>query len=108
MAATMPRELQKDAASEPRLRVLVVDDDPDSANILGIVIGMWGHEVHVAYGAQAGLELAQCHLPDVRSIDLAEPRIDGFALARLVRQDRLLHDTILLALTGYADEFHRQ
>jgi CheY-like chemotaxis protein len=87
--------------------VLIVDDSHDSANMLGSLFGARGYETHVAYNWAAAVEAARTHPPDVFLLDLGMPELDGVHLARLIREDEKLKDSVLVAVTGYADELHR-
>jgi CheY-like chemotaxis protein len=84
------------------LRLLVVDDNRDAADSLGIVLSMREHDVRVCYDADGALRTARAFAPDMMMIDLGMPRCDGLQLARLVRQEKALSDTILVAISGYA------
>jgi CheY-like chemotaxis protein len=88
--------------------VLIVDDSRDSANILRSLFGTHGYEVHVAYDWARALETAKTHLPDIFLLDLGMPEMDGIHLALLLREDEQLKDKLLVAVTGYADDIHRQ
>jgi CheY-like chemotaxis protein len=104
-----PRDRDQDALSNVRLpSVLVVDDSRDSANILSSLFGAHGYEVHVAYDWAIALETAKAHLPDIIFLDLGMPEMDGIHLALLFREDEQLKDKLLIAVTGYADDKHRQ
>jgi CheY-like chemotaxis protein len=95
--------------SQPRLpSVLIVDDSRDAANILSSLFGTHGYEVHVAYDWARALETARAHLPDIILLDLGMPEMDGIHLALLLREDEQLKDKLLVAVTGYADDIHRQ
>ena len=67
-----------------------------------------GYEVHVAYDWAIALETAKAHLPDIILLDLGMPEMDGIHLALLFREDEQLKDKLLVAVTGYADDKHRQ
>jgi CheY-like chemotaxis protein len=88
--------------------VLIVDDSRDAANILSSLFGNHGYEVHVAYEWSRALEAAKTHLPDIILLDLGMPEMDGIHLALLLREDEQLKDKLLVAVTGYADDMHRQ
>ena len=99
----------QDALSKARLpSVLIVDDSRDSANILSSLFGAHGYQVHVAYDWAIALETAKAHLPDIILLDLGMPEMDGIHLALLLREDEQLKDKLLVAVTGYADDTHRQ
>jgi DNA-binding response OmpR family regulator len=96
------------AACKRTLRVLVVDDCRDTAESLSMLLQFWGHDVRVAYSATPVLELTAVDRPDVLLLDLAMPGMDGFELARQLRRRAALDDSLLIAITGYADEAHRR
>lgn len=103
------RDGDHDARSKARLpSVLIVDDSHDSANILSSLFGAQGYEVHVAFDWTMALETARAHLPDVILLDLGMPEMDGIHLALLFREDQTLKDKLIVAVTGYADDDHRQ
>ena len=68
------------------LRVLVVDDDCDTADSLTVLLRLWGHEVWSAYGGAAALELATEVRPDVVLLDVAMPRMSGCEVAQRLRR----------------------
>jgi len=94
--------------ADPPLRVLVVDDDRDSADSLGLLLGFWGFDAHVAYDGPSAIDAAPRFHPDVAIIDLAMPRMEGCAVARHLRDLPEAAPRLLIALTGYADEAHRR
>jgi DNA-binding response OmpR family regulator len=88
------------------LRVLIVDDYKDAADSLALLVNIWGHDVRVAYRGEAALEMAWAYQPDVLLLDLALPKMDGCQVARQLRRDSRFKTTLLVAITGYADEAH--
>ena len=97
-----PRTADDAAASRSSgNRIVVVDDNVDAADSLGIMLTYSGHEVRVAYGGRAALQTAQEFLPDTMILDLGMPEMDGYAVARAVRADPRLRETRLIALSGY-------
>jgi CheY-like chemotaxis protein len=103
------RDGDQNAFSQAQLpSVLIVDDARDAANILSSLFGTHGYEVHVAYDWTRALEAAKAHLPDIILLDLGMPEMDGIHLALLLREDEQLKDRVLVAVTGYADDMHRQ
>jgi CheY-like chemotaxis protein len=96
------------AAPLRTLCVLVVDDCRDATNSLSMLVRLWGHEVRVAYSGRAALALAVADRPDVLLLDIAMPGMDGCELARRIRLHPSLDDSVLVAVTGYADEAHRR
>ncbi len=81
-------------------RVLIVEDNPDSREMLRAVLNVWGHQVEVAADGAAGVRKALDWQPEVAVVDIGLPLLDGYELARRVRAT--LGDHIrLIALTAY-------
>lgn len=103
---TRPAGVVAEAASARpqgrRKRVLVIEDNPDAAHSLRDLLERMGHEVQVAPDGQAGLRAAQRLLPEVILCDVGLPGMDGYDLARAIRADKVLRDTLLVAITGHA------
>lgn len=87
------------------LRILIVDDNRDAADSLATLVGLWGHVPRVAYDGHAGLAAACEEHPDCLILDINMPRMDGYTLARLVRQ-RGPAGAKLVALSANADPAH--
>src|SRR5690349_3821302 len=90
-------------AAEGRLRVLVVDGNADAADSLCALLRLWGHEARAAYDGPAGLELASALVPDCLFLDIGLPGLDGYELARRLRQQPPLREAKLVALSAYGD-----
>jgi CheY-like chemotaxis protein len=82
-------------------RVLIVDDHDDSAQVLGVLIGLDGHEIALASNGLDALEIAARFRPEVVILDLRLPGISGLDLAVLLRKDH--QSTVIIALTGLTD-----
>jgi CheY-like chemotaxis protein/uncharacterized protein YbcI len=93
--------------NQKNLRVLVVDDDRDGADTLGLVVEELGNQVHVTYGGTQALDVATAFRPDLMLIDLAMPHIDGCGLVVRFRQNPAFAQTRIVAITGHADEEHK-
>lgn len=83
------------------LRVLVVDDDPGTTVALHEFLSDAGHNVRVAKGGEEALVTAASFAPHVLLVDLGLPDVDGFALAKRLRQLPETADARLIAITGY-------
>jgi two-component system CheB/CheR fusion protein len=83
-------------------RVLIIEDNLDAAESLREVFQLGEHEVEVAHSGPDGLKRARSFHPDVVFCDIGLPGMDGYEVARAVRQDPALHSTFLVALSGYA------
>lgn len=84
-----------------RPRVLIVEDDIDAGDMLCMLLRLKGHEVSVARSGQAALEVAPTFLPDVVLCDVGLPGMDGYEVARRLREIPECKNKILCALTGY-------
>jgi PAS domain S-box-containing protein len=90
-----------------RRRVLIVDDNQDAANALRLLLENDGHEVKVAADGPTGLMLAKNERPDFVLLDIGLPKISGYDIARQLREDQALNDTIIVAITGYGQQHDR-
>ena len=81
-------------------RVLVVDDNADSAETMAEMLKLWGHEVQTAHDGPAALEAARAQQPDAVLLDLGLPLMDGYETARRLRQEGL-GGKLLVAVTGF-------
>ncbi|MDI1449876.1 PAS domain S-box protein [Polyangium sp. 6x1] len=104
--AEPPSEPAPSASSRPTgpRRILVVDDNVDVAESLSMLLGIAGHEVVTAHDGSAALEAARAFQPEVILLDIGLPGMNGYEVARRLRQDPALRETILVALTGYGHE----
>ncbi len=90
------------------LRLLVVDDNRDAADILGMFLDLLGYQVAVAYGSVQALALAQEVMPDVCLLDIGLPDINGYELALQLRTLPGLEQVALGAVTGYGQARDKQ
>lgn len=84
--------------------MLLADDCRDFVDSMGLLIKAWGHEPLCAFNGSQAIGLAQQHCPDISFLDLAMPGANGITAAGAIRPVTPL----LVALTGYGDEAHRQ
>jgi CheY-like chemotaxis protein len=89
-------------------RVLVVDDNRDAADSLGILLRFSGVEVHVAHDGSAALEAMRAFSPEIVILDLGMPGMDGYDVARRIRQQLKYKDVVLIALTGWGQPEDRK
>jgi signal transduction histidine kinase/ActR/RegA family two-component response regulator len=102
---------RKLARSEPdgtSQRILIVDDNADAATMLGMLLEASGHEVLVENGSLQGLAAATEALPAICILDIGLPDMDGYELARRLRQVAGMDGALLIAVTGYGQESDRQ
>ncbi|MEW7847407.1 ATP-binding protein [Massilia aurea] len=83
------------------LRILVVDDNVDAADLLAVLLEALGHTVVVEHGSMAALDRARREVLDVALLDIGLPEMDGYGLARALRALPHASATTLIALTGY-------
>jgi PAS domain S-box-containing protein len=89
-------------------RMLVVDDNVDAANMIAAVLRHYGHQTETVYSAQSALEMAVECQPDFVLLDIGLPGMDGYEVARRLRQIPELKDTRLIAATGYGQDADRK
>jgi len=94
--------------SAKRCRVLVVDDNVDSVESLAMLLRMMGHEVETASDGASGLEKAAAFKPDVAILDIGLPKVNGYELAKQIREQQWSKNVTLVALTGWGQEQHRR
>jgi CheY-like chemotaxis protein len=104
--ATQPASSIKATAKRtgPTLRVLVVDDNMDAAESLGLLLEDAGHQVRTAYDGPTALEVAAVFRPNIALLDIGLPDIDGYEVAKRIRQHPDLSGVVLIAMTGYGKE----
>ncbi|HYS09640.1 MAG TPA: CHASE domain-containing protein [Myxococcales bacterium] len=102
-----PSEIATLAPRARRGRVLVVDDNVDAAETLSEVVAMEGHEVRTAHDGPAALEAAREMSPDVILLDIGLPGMDGYEVARRLRELPQAHDAFIVALTGFGQQKDR-
>ncbi len=94
-------------ASRAVVRVLVVDDNEDAAEVLADMLEMYGHETRRAHEGATALRIAEVFDPDVAILDIGLPGMDGFQLARRFSEHPQLRRTRLVAVTGYGEDRDR-
>ncbi len=95
-------------ASRPHRRIVIVDDNRDASELLAGALTEMGHEVGLAHDGPSGLARVVELSPDVVFLDIGLPGMDGYALARRLRQHPGLEAVRLVALTGYGDSAAQQ
>lgn len=95
------------ASTNAPLKILVVDDNVDAAEMLKMLLEMMGHEVTVEHGPLRALQQAKFYKPQVCLVDIGLPEIDGNELARRLRAQPENAEAVLVAVTGYGQESDR-
>jgi PAS domain S-box-containing protein len=94
----------RDARAGPSRCVLIADDNPDGAEILGMLLQSSGHTVHVANDGAAALELAARIKPDIAVLDIGMPGLSGYEVAKRIRCEAWGVRMTLIAVTGWGQE----
>jgi len=89
-------------------RLLVVDDNQDSAESFAMVLRAQGHHVRVAFSGRAALEMVKAYGPEIVFLDIGMPAMDGYEVARRMRQQSVLRDIVLVAVTGWGQQEDRR
>ena len=92
----------------PPRRVLVVDDNRDGADSLGMLLRFLGAETYVVYDGQSALDVLPSFRPSVVLLDLGMPGLDGYEVARRIHSRPEYRDVTLIALTGWGQDEDRR
>jgi CheY-like chemotaxis protein len=90
--------------NQPRQPILVVEDNPETAQTLAMLLRQWGHEVAVAHDGPQAISLARESRPRTVLLDIGLPGMDGYEVAKQLRTQAGLGETLLVAMTGCQDE----
>jgi CheY-like chemotaxis protein len=96
------------ARAHKPLRILLVDDNRDAADSLGMILSGLGAEVRCAYDGPSALELIRNWKPATVLLDLGMPGMDGYEIAARIRRDPAIRGTRLVALTGWGSAADRR
>ena len=89
-------------------RILVVDDNVDSAITVAKLLKLWGHNVQTAFNGLAALEMAHDFNPEIMLLDIGLPGMSGYEVAPQLRADSQFKELIIAAMTGYGQAEDRQ
>ena len=93
-----------DLSHTPPLRILVVDDNDDAADVLGLALEALGHEAVIAHNGEEALRCASSRQHDLALLDIGLPTMDGYELAEELGARLGPHCPKLVALTGYGHQ----
>ena len=108
LVAPHPGDALPEGRPLSRQRVLVVDDNHDAADSLGMLLRFLGAEVEVVHGGREALEAMRRFRPGVVLLDLGMPHMDGLEVARRMREDPEMRGATLVALTGWGQREDRR
>lgn len=107
MAAGPPEARSRGLAeprSGPRRRILVVDDNRDATETLGLVLERMGHETRLALDGVAAVEAAAAFRPEVILLDIGLPKLSGYDVCQRIRSQPWGKDMVVIAITGWGQE----
>ena len=96
------------ATALPSRRILIVDDNRDAADSLGMLMRMLGHEVHTAHDGLEAVGAAAAFQPEVVLLDIGLPKLSGYEAARRIREQKGCAAVRLIALTGWGQSEDRR
>jgi PAS domain S-box-containing protein len=96
------------AAGSPKRRILVVDDNRESASSMGMLLNLLGNEVRIANDGIEAVEAAELFRPEVVLMDVGMPRLDGYEATRRIREQPWGKTMTIVALTGWGQEGDKQ
>ncbi len=91
-----------------RFRILVVDDNHDSALSLAMMLSIMGHDTRTAHDGESAVESAESFLPEVVLLDIGLPKLNGYEVAQRIREQSWGASMFLIAVTGWGQEEDRQ
>jgi PAS domain S-box-containing protein len=100
---TMERPLPRTTSTRQH-RILVIDDNEDAATSLAMLLEAEGHLTRTAFDGKTGLQLATDFMADAIILDIGLPDLDGYEIARQIRQMPSDKSTLLIALTGWGQD----
>jgi signal transduction histidine kinase/ActR/RegA family two-component response regulator len=95
-------------ASASGLRVLVVDDNRDAADSLGMILQIMGNDLRTAYDGLEAVAITEDFRPDVALVDIGLPNLNGYGVAHRIRERTWGKNILLIALTGWGQDDDRQ
>ena len=96
------------AESASQRRILIVDDNKDSADSLAMLLEIMGNETYTAHDGVEAVEAIEKHRPEVVLLDIGLPRLDGHEVCRRLRKQPWGKDIVVIALTGWGQEDDRR
>ena len=93
-----------DPSARRSSRILVVDDNVDMAKGMARLLTLLGHEVWTAHNGKEALTIARQHAPEFVLLDIGLPEMDGYEVARRLRQEERCQHAVIVAVSGYGQE----
>lgn len=97
-----------DVENQTSRRILIIDDNADTAQSMARLLKLSGHRVETANDGPSAIDAARAHRPDVMLLDIGLPGMDGYEVAATIRQDECCKDTVIIGVSGYGQEADRR
>ncbi len=104
----LAKVLPESKASVAGRRILVVDDNLDSAESMSLLLEISGHDVRTAHDGVAAVETASSFRPEIVLLDIGLPKLNGYEAARKIRSEDWGKSMYLMALTGWGQDKDRE
>jgi CheY-like chemotaxis protein len=91
-----------------RFKILVVDDNHDSALSMAMMLSIMGHDTRTAHDGESAVTTAETFLPDVVLLDIGLPKLNGYEVAQRIRENTWGESMYLIAVTGWGQDEDRQ
>jgi len=91
-----------------RFKILVVDDNRDSALSLAMMLSIMGHETRTAHDGESAVSTAESFRPEVVLLDIGLPKLNGYEVAQRIRENGWGTSIFLIAVTGWGQDEDRQ
>lgn len=102
------RKADPSSPEGPARRILVVDDNRDAAETLGMMLSLMGHDIKTAFDGPAALDAADEFRPEIVLLDIGLPTMNGYEVCRRMRRQAWSSDAMIVALTGWGQEEDRR
>lgn len=105
---SLPRADGPKAAALSKCRILVVDDNKDSADSMAMLLRLRGNDIRTAHDGLEAVQVAETFHPELMLLDIGLPKLNGYEVARFIRQQPWGRDVVLVALTGWGQDEDRR
>jgi PAS domain S-box-containing protein len=99
---------QRRSPHAPRCRILVADDNQDTATSLSMLLELMGHQTRTVHDGLAAVAAVEAFQPDVVILDIGMPKLDGYEAARRIASLPRAKDLLLIAMTGWGQDADRE
>ena len=104
-------DVQRPSLTQPpahKFKILVVDDNHDSALSMAMMLSIMGHDTRTAHDGESAVATAESFLPDVVLLDIGLPKLNGYEVAQRIREKAWGASMYLIAVTGWGQDEDRQ